>query len=60
MGKFPELMKLKEDFKNKNLLEYVQEHLLKKRELLPLDIEAYKVFCENFKQNNVRSISTGS
>ncbi|MEK6922029.1 MAG: hypothetical protein AABX82_09120 [Nanoarchaeota archaeon] len=33
---------------------------MKKRELLPLDIEAYKVFCENFKQNNVRSISTGS
>ncbi|MBI5002595.1 hypothetical protein HZC31_04370 [Candidatus Woesearchaeota archaeon] len=60
MGKFPELMKLKEEFKNKTLLEYVHEHLLRKRELLPLDVEAYKVFCKNFKQDNIRRISTGS
>ena len=60
MDKFPELMKLKEEFKNKTLLEYVNEHLLKEREFLPLDMEAYKVFCKNFKQKNVRRISTGS
>ncbi|MBI3031859.1 hypothetical protein HYY69_00115 [Candidatus Woesearchaeota archaeon] len=60
MDKFPELMKLKEEFKNKTLLEYVNEHLLKEREFLPLDLEAYKVFCKNFKQKNVHRISTGS
>gem|GEM_PF-5131065 len=53
-------MKLKEEFRNKTLLEYVNEHLLKEREFLPLDMEAYEVFCKNFKQKNVRRISTGS
>ena len=60
MEKFTELMKLKEEFKNKTLLEYVNEHLMQEREFLPLDIEAYKVFCKNFKQKEVHRISTGS
>ncbi len=60
MSRFPELMKLKEEYKNKTLSEYVNEHLLKEREFLALDEEAYKTFCRNFKQENVRSISTGS
>lgn len=60
MPHFPELMKLQEEFKNKTLLEYVQEHLLKERAFLPLDQEAYHIFCLNFGGKKVRRLSTGS
>ncbi|MBN1256805.1 MAG: hypothetical protein JXA52_03780 [Planctomycetes bacterium] len=60
MSRFPELMKLQKEFRNTTLLEYVNTHILKERELLPLDMEAYEIFCKNFSQKHVRTISTGS
>lgn len=55
----PELMKLRKEFQNKNLSQYLNEHLLKKRELNPLNEDAFETFQKNFS-NEVRQISTGS
>lgn len=60
MKHFPELMRLKEEFKDSTLLDYAKQHLLAERELLPLDREAYRIFCSNFPGQTVRRISTGS
>ncbi|MBI5227819.1 hypothetical protein HY988_04500 [Candidatus Micrarchaeota archaeon] len=60
MQEFPELIKLKERFNNTSLNDYVLEHLLKERELLPFDESAYKTFSKNFSAKNVRRICTGS